>query len=273
MLSKNIYRICTAGIAIAALFLCSDIKAAVFVDYFIPTTPQPEPFSMGPGESLKTILATDSSEITITGGAITNLQESFSRSAVRLTDDAKTYISGGHMRVHTRSGVTFGTPVLHVEDNSEMAISGGLFESFGNSDYVIDVGDSVNVFISGGRFVGHNSDVVRLPFIASNAVLTIRGGQFLALRSNDVDLSIGDGTVNILAREAKLGGSPIGFGEVTAGTGILSVVYQNGDLEDISFQKSSSGIINLISVPEPCSLTLLVVTAAFVGSICRRRKA
>ena len=270
MLNQNIFHICTAGIAIAALFLCSNIKAAVFVNYFTPTTPQTEPFSMGPGESLKSILATDSSEITITGGAITNLQESFSRSAVRLTDDAKAYISGGHMRVHTRSGVTFGTPVLHVEDDSEMAISGGLFESFGNSDHVIDVGNSVNVFISGGRFVGHNSDVVRLPFIASNAVLTIRGGEFVAMRTNDVDLSIGDGTVNILAREAKLGGSLIGFGEVAASAGILSIIYPNGVLEDISFQRSSSGTINLISVPEPCSLTLLVVTAAFIGLMCQR---
>src|SRR5688500_12917689 len=104
----------------SSLLACCSAASAlgdVFLNYPFSSVPAPEPFSVGPGTSLRSLLVTDDSKITVTGGSITNIQESLSWPAILLTDNAQADISAGEMRVHTRPGVTFGTSVLDVRDN------------------------------------------------------------------------------------------------------------------------------------------------------------
>jgi PEP-CTERM motif len=227
-----------------ALLPTASCPASVYVDWITQDdTPVPEPFVVGPDDSLKSILVTESSAITITGGSVVNIDQTLSRSPVRLLNDASAYITGGLLQSKTRPGVTSGTPTLLIQDHGELTITDGTFEALGSLDYVIDLKTYGTVTIWDGTFIGHGTDVIHAFGILGQ--LTIRGGSFITASEFEYDLRLRSGVADIHAVAATLNGAPIGFGPVSASSGTLSVTYANGATEDLTFIRTG-GTLNLI---------------------------
>lgn len=223
--------------------------------------PQAEPFIVGHGDTYRSVLATDESHISVEGGVITNVWQMFSRSPVRAIDRASVDISGGQMRVYTGEGVHSGTPALHFQDFSSGRITGGVFEGFGRRDRALVVRSNAHVDIYGGRFISHQHDALYSRSGTDSVIINIHGGVFDSLGPWGYDLHVPGGTVNIFAKSAAMGDVSLTSGAIPEDEGAFSVVYLDGSAEEFSFFSRPDGIINLVIVPEPCSLACALVAA------------
>ena len=262
-------RYALAAILAAAHLNSPAAKGEVYVnDFYIP---QPEPFSIDAGDSYTSVYVTDSSHIAISGGSILNIDQEFARAPLYMEDDSRADILGGHLKVQYNSFL--GPNVIDVRDNVALNIAGGLFEAVGPSSNVLMMRTLANVNISGGTFTANGDHVLYMFGGFLGMQLNIRGGHFQTLQANDVDLLMtapnDNGTANIFGSSFHLDGAPISAGPLLALSGTLSVIYANGQAEEITFA-NNGGKINLIEIPEPISAATATTAIAAIGLFRRR---
>lgn len=230
----------------------------------------PEPFSVNSGNSFSSVFIDEKSSVDVRGGTIINIDQTFSRDTLRLMDDARVNVSGGLVQMKTRSGVTFGSSALFLEDRSEATITGGRLEAFGGSDKVIDLSDQSSATIRGGEFIGHSNNVIHK---FSTGRLSIYGGIFTTISPSNIDLDARTGVTNIHALSATLDGQAIGFGPINAGSGThtLGIIFGDGTRENLTFRQRG-GQMNLFKIPEPAS-NVMALCFAWTLRGRRQRKA
>lgn len=244
-------------------------KGEVFVN--LPSISQPEPFSVDAGDSYTSVYVTASSHIAITGGSVLNIDQEFEREPLYMEDDSQADISGGHLKIQNDSPIS--PNVIDIRDKVIVNITGGLFEAVGPSSNVLMMRSSAKVNVSGGTFTADGDSVLYMFGGFPDLELNIRGGHFQTLQANDVDLLMtapnDNGTANIFGSSFHLDGAPISAGPLLALSGTLSVIYANGQAEEITFA-NNGGKINLIEIPEPIS-AVTATTAIAALSLFRRR--
>ena len=139
--------------------------------------PAPEPYTLGPGDSLGFLFVDEVSHVTINSGATISNQFSVSRSPLRLHDDASATINGGLLR----NALTSGEPTIQANNQSRVVIHGGRFESLNSFEEVLIARNSGQVTIHGGEFYSSHSTNIH-KFSRGDMVIT--GGNFLSEGSN-----------------------------------------------------------------------------------------
>jgi hypothetical protein len=188
-----------------------------------------------------------------------------------MEDDSQADISGGHLKIQSDSPIA--PNVIDVRDNVIVNITGGLFEAVSPFSNVLMMRSSAKVNISGGTFTADGDSVLYMFGGFPDLELNVRGGHFQTLQANDVDLLMAapndNGTANIFGSSFHLDGAPISAGPLLALSGTLSVIYANGQAEEITFA-NNGGKINLIEIPEPISAATATPAIAAL-SLFRRR--
>lgn len=175
-------------------------------------------------------------------------------------------IGGGVAVRHTSSFVMTGGTVPRDADG----IPGG-------PQSVLGAGEFATITVQGGE--------VGALVIFGPAVGTVEGGSigsadvtgFLQLRGGSLEriLVYGGGVVTVYGSSFSLDGSPIGLGELAAGSGRLTGTLASGDTVAIDFERSVFGDPpsgSIVLVPEPTSASLLCIGLAGLG-LSRRRDA
>lgn len=143
-------------------------------------------------------------------------------------------------------------------------LSGGVIEddleAFGNS----------RIVMTGGS-IGEDIE-------ADGGTIVISGGTFATGGIVDLDTGLGvsrGGSIQLIGSNFRLNGSAIGFGELTAETGLLSGVLADGSaFNDIPFTRimrgnGSPGSLTLSAIPEPSHCAVLALGGLIV--VGRRR--
>ncbi|MEM1228697.1 MAG: hypothetical protein AAGJ40_23680 [Planctomycetota bacterium] len=194
---------------------------------------------------------------------------------------------GDSIRVRDRSMIsvfdgTFAEDVTAL-DSSVMEISGGQFldDVFAFDDSLVLVsGGSIaddltavgnsNVIMTGGS-VGEDVEV-------SGASIRVVGGAFAT--SGMGGLALGDGgEIVLVGSNFLLNGAPIGFGEITDFSGLLSGTLSDGSMfSDIPFRRNFGnpmmpGTLSVTAIPEPTAFWLMTFIAVGSTVLFRRRRA
>jgi len=249
-------------VAVIMLHLClfpAGVHAEVYTNYFTPSSPKPEPFSIGLGDTFQSVLVDNQSEITMTGGSILAVNLPFTRSALRLVEQSKAYIYDGLLRVRDDDHNGFGLMhPLFLENGSQATIYGGTFESYGSSSHAAQITKWSKVVIEGGTFIAHDTDAL---YLWQDGEVIIKGGTFTTDSTNPltVELYIRDGSAEVHAKEILLDGIPITPGPITQSMGVLTITYADDSVESASYRIGSSGSVKYVLVPEPTSSILLML--------------
>ena len=301
---KNCLLFCFVG------FFCSvtSVETAVLADVVIDSTlidaddaslPDPDPTTFGVGDSLS-----PSSVLTVNGSSVFNLaggsldgSADFSGSStlnvtsgsagslfgggfVGLSGNATANISGGSIvGLESNSGtsvnISGGNVNLGFSIGGSIAISGGDVSA---SDFNVNSGDSLE--ISGGTVV------VGSLFVSSGGTATISGGvdlnNLFLIDVNGAGASLnlvgGDFRLvtedfdNFIFTETPVTG-PITdslFFDGISGTSLAGTLLDGTEFRINEANLSGGGVINLVAIPEPTSMTILLI-AGLVTSLQRRR--
>jgi len=231
----------------------------ILVDYEMPGAKTTVNWLAGADNGNNRFDCYEDSIVNVSGGIIGNELRSFNNSQVDISSGStKTIRSLGESQVNI-SGGTISGPLLP-EDNSYIAMSGGMIDS------VYAVHDS-RIDVAGGAI---ENDI----FASYNSRITISGGQigsggrFISTYSATITIEGLNFAVDTVPTGSciltnPLGGSHWDYSRNVSGT------LANGEsfarLCNIGF----SGRIELIEVPEPCTLSLLILGGL---AILRKRR-
>ena len=301
---KNCFLFCLVCFFCFATSVETAVLGDVIIDSIVidaddASLPDPDPTTFGVGDTLSasSFLTVDgtsvfdlsggslegfsdfsgSSTLNVTSGSAGSL---FGGSSVGLLDNATANISGGSIAgLESNSGtsvnISGGNVNLGFSIGGSIAISGGDVSA---SDFNVNSGDSLE--ISGGTVV------VGSLFVSSGGTATISGGvdlnnlflidvngagASLNLVGSDFRLLFDDFDNNIFTDTPVAG--PITdslFFDGISGTSLAGTLLDGTEFRINEANLSGGGVINLVAIPEPTSMTILLI-AGLVTSLQRRR--
>ncbi len=116
-------------------------------------------------------------------------------------------------------------------DNAEINIFGGFFNT--------GFGDPKD--IEGGEIAAEDSDEA-----VNSAVVNVRGGTFVGALFDPDFKAEGNGTINIFGTDFAVDGSPVGFGQLAALSGLLTGTLEDGSKLNNDFEQIDNGRIILV---------------------------
>lgn len=296
---KNCFLFCLVG------FFCfaTSVETAVLADVAIDSTlidaddaslPDPDPTTFGVGDTLSpsSVLTVDGTSVfNLSGGSLEGFSDFSGSSTLNVTSgsagggfvlsgNATANISGGSIAgLESNSGtsvnISGGNVDFGFSTGGSIAISGGNVNA---ADFNVNSGDSLE--ISGGTVV------VGSLFVSSGGTATISGGvdlnnlffidvngagASLNLVGSDFRLLFDDFDNNIFTDTPVAG--PITdslFFDGISGTSLAGTLLDGTEFRINEANLSGGGVINLVAIPEPTSMTILLI-AGLVTSLQRRR--